>query len=164
MSILFPDFFSISVSFWLIVWVLCRMNCCTCHMFLETNGTVRKNGIFDSLWGGIQRCVWIRRPRICLFLTKYPSSQRFLTKIPRWIRIWQPKFSKMTLDGGSGRLNVAHHFQFHFSHSFQLYLGLAHILKRNTTSNCPEKHWIYMMNSFGYLWRLFWKAHHFWSG
>ena len=27
------------------------------HMFLKTNSTVRKNGIFDSLWGGIQRCV-----------------------------------------------------------------------------------------------------------
>ena len=28
------------------------------HMFLKTNSTVRKNGIFDSLWGGIQRCVF----------------------------------------------------------------------------------------------------------
>ena len=27
------------------------------HMFLKTNDTVRKNGYFDSLWGGIQRCV-----------------------------------------------------------------------------------------------------------
>ena len=27
------------------------------HMFLKTNGTVRKNGIFDFLWGSIQRCV-----------------------------------------------------------------------------------------------------------
>ena len=30
------------------------------HMFLKTNSTVRKNGIFDSLWGGIQRCVYIK--------------------------------------------------------------------------------------------------------
>ena len=28
------------------------------HMFLKTNGTVRKNGIFDFLWGSIQRCVY----------------------------------------------------------------------------------------------------------
>ena len=27
------------------------------HMFLKTNDTVRKNGYFDFLWGGIQRCV-----------------------------------------------------------------------------------------------------------
>ena len=27
------------------------------HMFLKTNDTVRENGYFNSLWGGIQRCV-----------------------------------------------------------------------------------------------------------
>ena len=26
-------------------------------MFLKTTDTVRKNGYFDSLWGGIERCV-----------------------------------------------------------------------------------------------------------
>ena len=30
------------------------------HMFLKTNDTVRKNGYFDSLWGGIQRCLSLR--------------------------------------------------------------------------------------------------------
>ena len=31
------------------------------HMFLKTNDTVRKNGYFDFLWGGIQRCVYRQR-------------------------------------------------------------------------------------------------------
>ena len=39
------------------------------HMFLKTNSTVRKNGIFDSLWGGIQRCVLrLQRFRVDRFL------------------------------------------------------------------------------------------------
>ena len=40
------------------------------HMFLKTNSTVRKNGIFDSLWGGIQRCV-----AELVFMCLYYSTQ-----------------------------------------------------------------------------------------
>ena len=42
-------------------------------MFLKTNSTVRKKGIFDSLWGGIQRCV------IYLSRAVVPSNKVFLT-------------------------------------------------------------------------------------
>ena len=56
------------------------------HMFLKTNSIVRKNGIFNSLWGGIQRCVqqlfihssthWLGRPLITWNLV-----EAFRTKI-----------------------------------------------------------------------------------
>ena len=66
------------------------------HMFLKTNSTVRKNGIFDSLWGGIQRCVFAwGKERKCRILRLSISSRRWsmaerlgkmARKIPSWIR------------------------------------------------------------------------------
>ena len=47
------------------------------HMFLKTNSTVRKNGIFDSLWGGIQRCVGdIADLLLGVFFSKIPVFQK----------------------------------------------------------------------------------------
>ena len=66
-------------------------------------------------------------PGSILFLRKSASSQRILIKIRRRIRKWRQKSSKMTLDGGSGRLKVAHHFRFGENRGFWQRKPVAHI-------------------------------------